>query len=76
MVGCWFTGQGKKGDCVGKKVNGGPVQLASPNPTLTTPHRNQIFQHEVREMQVFRNGGGGGGEFGTPTNLAEPPESS
>ena len=25
MVGCWFTGQGKKGDCVGKKVNGGPV---------------------------------------------------
>ena len=29
MVGCWFAGQGKKGDCVGKKVNGGPViQLA------------------------------------------------
>ena len=26
MVGCWFTGQGKKGDCVGKKVNGGPVR--------------------------------------------------
>ena len=25
MVGCSFTGQGKKGDCVGKKVNGGPV---------------------------------------------------
>ena len=25
MVGYWFTGQGKKGDCVGKKVNGGPV---------------------------------------------------
>ena len=25
MVGCWFAGQGKKGDCVGKKVNGGPV---------------------------------------------------
>ena len=27
MVGCWFTGQGKKGDCVGKKVNGGPVGI-------------------------------------------------
>ena len=27
MVGCWFTGQGKKGDCVGKKVNGGPVSV-------------------------------------------------
>ena len=25
MVGCWFTGQGKKGDCVGKNVNSGPV---------------------------------------------------
>ena len=25
MVGCWFTGQGKKRDCVGKKVNCGPV---------------------------------------------------
>ena len=28
MVGCWFTGQGKKGDCVGKKVNNGPVTIA------------------------------------------------
>ena len=28
MVGCWFTGQGKKGDCVGKKVNGGPVGIS------------------------------------------------
>ena len=25
MVGCWFTGQGKTGYCVGKKVNGGPM---------------------------------------------------
>ena len=29
MVGCWFTGQGKKWDCVGKKVNDGPVDPSS-----------------------------------------------
>ena len=46
MVGCWFTGQGKKGDCVGKKVNDGPVLLTLSIPTADQLHIIFIWLHE------------------------------
>ena len=45
MVGCWFTGQGKKGDCVWQFGNCGPMVLCLPNRYIRYTHTHRMCTH-------------------------------